>query len=488
MSGRVVIVGGGVAGATTALVLGALGMKVTLLEREKMPVNGPPFCHLHAGGNLYREIPDAQCLTLLRQSIGFARLFPFAIDARPTLFAIPKEDPGSVETMVRRLETLREAYRKMVEEDPTNGVLGPPDAYFRLFDKSELLALRERRGGEPLDEAQRWLLAVSKQLDLERLKFPLALVREYGINLFRVSAGLALGLKGLAGVDVCYGALVTGIHRREEGGWQIVFERDGKRERIEGAYLVNAAGFRSGLIDDMAGYRRKRLVEFKAAYVCRWEAPGEQWPEIVFHGERNTPRGMAQFTPYAGGHFQLHGMTPHITLFREGLAASTGNSAQPPLPAPFIEKIERGWPERIVRERTRAAIDYVARFLPAFRSAETASAPLYGAQQVPGEDISLRAADVSFEKEGYVRCEIVKVSSVIDMVEAIQEDLVKHGLLLEAVPVLEMENPMAHLPESEIDQRAERIAVMRGYPARMGEILVPCQTCLQTAYSTEETA
>ena len=36
MTRRIVIVGGGVAGATTALILGSLGLEVTLLEREKM--------------------------------------------------------------------------------------------------------------------------------------------------------------------------------------------------------------------------------------------------------------------------------------------------------------------------------------------------------------------------------------------------------------------------------------------------------------------
>ncbi|MDQ7083616.1 MAG: FAD-dependent oxidoreductase [Sulfurovum sp.] len=68
---KIAIIGGGVAGASASLYLGQLGLDVTLLEKESSLISGPPFCHLHAGGNLYREISDAQCITLLKQSIDF---------------------------------------------------------------------------------------------------------------------------------------------------------------------------------------------------------------------------------------------------------------------------------------------------------------------------------------------------------------------------------------------------------------------------------
>ena len=62
------IIGGGVGGATIALRLSEQGANVVLLEKESSLVNGPPMCHLHAGGNLYREISDQQCFDLLQQS------------------------------------------------------------------------------------------------------------------------------------------------------------------------------------------------------------------------------------------------------------------------------------------------------------------------------------------------------------------------------------------------------------------------------------
>ncbi|HHD80114.1 MAG TPA: FAD-dependent oxidoreductase, partial [Campylobacterales bacterium] len=84
---KIAIVGGGVAGSTAGLYLSQLGLDITLFEQGESLVSGPPFCHLHAGGNLYREISDEQCITLLQQSIDLLRYYPYAIDYRPTVIA-----------------------------------------------------------------------------------------------------------------------------------------------------------------------------------------------------------------------------------------------------------------------------------------------------------------------------------------------------------------------------------------------------------------
>lgn len=59
---RVGILGGGTAGSTIAIRLAALGLETYLFEKKKSLIDGPPMCHLHAGGNLYREIPDEDCV------------------------------------------------------------------------------------------------------------------------------------------------------------------------------------------------------------------------------------------------------------------------------------------------------------------------------------------------------------------------------------------------------------------------------------------
>src|SRR5690554_7746712 len=77
------IIGGGVSGVVTSLELGKYGINNVLFEQENSVVNGPPFCHLHAGGNLYPDISDEQCRMLMKQSIEMARLSLQTIDERP---------------------------------------------------------------------------------------------------------------------------------------------------------------------------------------------------------------------------------------------------------------------------------------------------------------------------------------------------------------------------------------------------------------------
>ncbi|WP_457602841.1 FAD-dependent oxidoreductase [Nitratifractor sp.] len=467
---RIVIVGGGVAGVTAALFLGRLGVEVTLLERQETLVSGPPFCHLHAGGNLYREIDDAQCLTLLRQSIDFARLYPFVVDRRPTVIAVPTEDPGRASALLSRLELLREAYARMAAEDPARALLGEPSEYFRLFERSEMEALARREPVERPQSAEEWMIPVARHLDLERVQYPLIQVREYGLNLFRLGAGAGLALEAMPDVTILRGTRLVDASWGEEG-FRLRCEGEFCGE-LEAEYLINAAGFRTGEIDDLLEVREKRMVEFKAAYTSRWKGRETLWPELIVHGERGTPRGMGQFTPYPAGYVQLHGMTPEITLYPDGLVASTETSSQPRLPEHFLEKIERGWSDTERDERTRRAIEHLARYLPDFSEAEVGGPPLFGAQQIPGEDPTLRVAEVAFPLPRYARCEIVKVSSAIDMAREILQDLVRQGLIDGIVAEAPGQMPRIDIPPQALSRRAREIAVSRGYPVEMADLCV----------------
>ncbi|MEF1174570.1 FAD-dependent oxidoreductase, partial [Vibrio sinaloensis] len=123
----VAVIGGGIAGATAALHLSELGIKVTLIEKKPGLVYGPPICHLHAGGNLYREISTQQCLELLKQSVDTARLYPHTINNRPTIIAVPYADGGTPEELYERLLFIQKAYQELVNEDERNKVLGEPE-------------------------------------------------------------------------------------------------------------------------------------------------------------------------------------------------------------------------------------------------------------------------------------------------------------------------------------------------------------------------
>ncbi len=462
---KIAIIGGGVSGATTALYLGQRGVDVTLFEKESSLVSGPPFCHLHAGGNLYREISDEQCIKLLKQSIEFLRFYPFVVDYRPTVIVLPTTDKGKPTDLLSRLELLSVEYEKLIEIDSNNRVLGDAKNYYRCYSREEIEHLKERDiipKPKLLDE---WMIPVAKNIDLDSVQFPLIIVQEYGLNLFRLSAGVSLYLEKLDSVTIQMESIVHNIQKDSINDcWEISYIKDDNSHKDKFDYIINATGFRIGKIDDMLGVPCQRMVEFKSAYVSRWEDHTDTiFPEIIFHGERGTPQGMAQFTPYPNGYFQLHGMTNNITLYKDGLVENSIVSCQPNLNQNFLEKIDRSWREDEVEERTRNAINHLSQFIPTFTRAVVCSKPLFGAQQIPGDDPTLRVAEVSFPREKYARCEIVKVSSVLDMVKSIYGELLSLGYVDEYNISISLED----IEEESIKTLSQSIATNRDYPSSL---------------------
>lgn len=466
---KIGIVGGGIAGATTALYLGELGLKVTLFEQENSLVNGPPWCHLHAGGNFYPDISDEQCVTLLKQSIDFLRFYPHIVDYRPTVIALPLSYPKTPRALLPRLEKLKYEYQIRIDNDPHNEVLGRPADYYHLFEKEEVERLKSKEISLNPTCLEEWLIPIAKYVNLETIQFPLILVQEYGLNLFRAGASLNLALETLPNVALKLDASVTNIEKNNTQ-WDVTYQHQNGLHHASFDYLINAAGFRTGKLDDMLDIPCKRLVEFKAAYVSQWEAMrGQLWPEVIFHGERGTPHGMGQFTPYPHGYFQLHGMTKEITLYEDGLVENSPLSCQPKLHPNFIEKIEKSWSESETVTRTQNAIEYLSQYIPAFSEAIVGSKPLFGAQQIPGDDPHLRVAEVDFPVEKYARCEIVKVSSVLDMIDAIVEDLIQLGYLEGSCYGKRDFHRLHTLPESAIVQATQALCKLRNYPIALGE-------------------
>ncbi len=463
---KIAIIGGGAAGSSAALYFGQLGLNVTLFEKSASLVSGPPWCHLHAGGNLYREISDAQCITLLKQSIDFLRFYPFVVDYRPTVIVLPTTDSSTPEALLPRLKLLTEEYKAHIAKDPKNEVLGKPENYYRIYTKEEIQGLREKALVQRPKTSDEWMIPVAKNIDMDKVQFPLIMVQEYGLNLFRLAAGAEMTLEALECVSLNMNSIVYNVQQNfETEGWDISYVKDDISHTDSFDYLINAAGFRTGKIDDLLGAPCKSMVEFKAAYVSHWDGcEGTQFPEVIFHGERGTPRGMGQFTPYPGGYFQLHGMTKDITLYEDGLVANSLVSCQPRLGQDFIDKIEKSWTQEETQKRTKAAIEHLSQYIPSFKSATVGSKPLFGAQQIPGDDPTLRVAEVSFPRERYARCEIVKVSSVLDMIDAMTQQFIDLGYLEANILGKRDFTHATDLDETALKQRAESIAVKRDYP------------------------
>ncbi|MDP2562710.1 FAD-dependent oxidoreductase [Psychrobium sp. 1_MG-2023] len=462
---RIGIIGGGVAGSTIALHLSAQPLDVTLLEQGPSLVNGPPICHLHAGGNLYREIDQQQCLTLLRQSIDTLKLYKHSADYRPTVIAIPQRDPGEVKHLLPRLQLLRDEYHRLVVQNTENKVLGEPEDYYTLIERDELEALVTKPLPAQPHTLQDWLIPVAKTLDFNQIKFPLIIVQEYGLSVFRLAATATIALEAQPNCHIATQSQVKNI-QRIDGQWQLTVEQQGVTSHPQFDYIINACGYQSGTIDDYIAQPVERLVEFKAAYVTQWSQCQGQWPEVIFYGERGTPNGMAQLTPYPGGYFQIHGMTQDITLFEQGLVKNSKHSAQPQLAPRFINKLTKQWPPQLIKERSQNAIDFMAHFIPSFATADIGGKPLFGAQQIPGQDPSLRAAGVFFNQKNYARCEIVKASSAIDAAHAIIDDLTKLSFLDDhLIPAI---SPLTSpITDKNITTIGIALAKERGYPAAL---------------------
>jgi len=463
---KIAIIGGGVAGVTTALALSQMGLDITLFERESSLVSGPPFCHLHAGGNLYREISDEQCIKLLKQSIDFAKFYPFVVDYRPTVIALPKSDKSTPDALIPRLELLQKEYQKLIDADPSNKILGEAQAYYKLYSREDMERLKTQAIVKMPSTQDEWMIPVAKSIDMESLQFPLVLVSEYGLNLFRLASGVRLAMEQVDNITLKLNTTVSNIHKEQES-WLVDYEDTQEVSMEIFDYIINAAGFRVGKIDDMLDAPCKRMVEFKSAYVTHCKSYQDVvFPEIIFHGERGTPQGMGQFTPYLDGYFQLHGMTQDITLYEDGLVESTPISCQPQLNPNFIEKIEKEWSIEERDKRTKRAIKHIAKFIPDFAKAKVGSKPLFGAQQIPGDDPTLRVAEVDFPLPHYARCEIVKVSSAIDMTATIIEELKKLGYI-DGAKVMKIEW-LYSMKEAEITQEAQKICLERDYPTSLG--------------------
>lgn len=472
---KIAIVGAGVAGTTAALYLGQLGLDITLFEKKESISSGPPYCHLHAGGNLYREISDEQCVTLLKQSIDLVRFYPFIVDYRPTVIVLPQNDKSSPTDLLPRLKLLQKEYAKLIKEDKNNAVLGKSEEYYKLYNKADIEGLLQKRMVDKPSNHDEWMLTAIKHIDLKNVQFPLLLVQEYGMNLFRFGAGTKLGLEQMENITFYNETTVQKIEKNDHQ-WNITYYNNiTMQDKFD--YLINASGFRTGSIDDMLGVKSKKIVEFKASYISQWEQKRDiVFPEIIFHGERGTPQGMAQFTPYPGGYFQLHGMTNDITLYDDGLVRTTDTSAQPRLKNHFIEKLDNGWNKEDINKRTHNAIKHVTQFMPDFAKATVGASPLFGAQQIPGDDPTLRVAEVSFPKENYARCEIVKVSSSLDMIDAIVSELIKLGFINDACYKSRNLDYLTYIDENALGKEAKELALSRGYPRDLANINVSIPT------------
>lgn len=454
------IIGGGISGTVTALQLANSGIDTVLFEQKESVINGPPFCHLHAGGNLYPDISDEQCRLLMKQSIEMARLFPQSIDRRPTLISIPKTEKLSPEKIERRLKMLVKYYKELIETDIDNGVLGLVEDYYKIYQIDELKNLLEKPKVDHPKTLDEWMCNAIKVIDYDKIKTPLFMVNEYGWNLFRLAAQAQLALESAEYCTLKTDTTITVILDVRDKDLAHNWEVYAGSEVYKLKYLVNSSGFRTGSMEKSLNLNTDCLIEFKAAYISKWDNSPGKLPELIFHGERGTPNGMAQLTPYYGNYYQIHGMTKEITLFDSGLVKNSDFNEN------ISNKLNYGWDSNEITARTSNAIEFVTRFVPTFSGADVGGPPMFGAQQIVGNDTSLRVAEVSFPEKFYARSEIIKASSALTVANRILNDVMGRE-------ITSSQNMLINsVLKEDIDRVAKELASKRGFPEDMAHLLI----------------
>ncbi|MCT7656768.1 hypothetical protein MBH78_23455 [Oceanimonas sp. NS1] len=156
-------------------------------------------------------------------------------------------------------------------------------------------------------------------------------------------------------------------------------------------------------------------------------------------------------------------MTDSITLFKNGLVASPEHSAQPRLPDAYRHQLDNGWSLNDTEARTRRAIAHLARLLPVAR-ATPAGKPLFGAQQIPGSDPKLRAADVSFEGHPLRPGGNCKGQLALTAADRIVAKLTELGWLTSQGPLSPDLALSQRQSAAEVESIAIRLAEARGCP------------------------
>ena len=106
--------------------------------------------------------------------------------------------------------------------------------------------------------------------------------------------------------------------------------------------------------------------------------------------------------------------------------------------------------------------------MPSFRTAQAGDNALYGGQQVPSDDITVRVADLQvFANLRYAVAENVKANSTLDVADKVMDALVDANLIEKSA----CKRPNWHkIDVNEVNIVARDIAKARQYPLSMAKV------------------
>ena len=199
----ILIIGGGISGCVAALELSKNpNYIIHLYEKTDTLLNGPPYCHLHAGGFLYPEMLINDCQELLHDSILFANAFPDCLLKRPTIIAYNVNSKFSTDKLLYKAKLLQYIYYSKKQY-----IFGPPHSYYAFYNKNDILFAKQFGKFENTINAyhdQYVLKFVELLEDINSIKYPLISVCEFGIDQDKFKKNIINKLESTSNIKIFY--------------------------------------------------------------------------------------------------------------------------------------------------------------------------------------------------------------------------------------------------------------------------------------------
>lgn len=223
---KVVIIGAGAGGIGAALALADKGYNVKLIERNTLG-SGSSGRNPGRMGHGFHYADEETAVAYLKASIKVQKKYPgFTIHEdkvdsplRHGRYMIVKNSNPPKEVILACYEKIKQAYAKLVAEDPTNEVFGPPEKFYRILDPSEY----------------------SKDVNMDIIDVGI----ETNERIFKwdeFSKHIRKVIEAHPNIEMVEHTCVDKIYRNKEGEsrFSLLLNKDGQQETVETDFIVNS--------------------------------------------------------------------------------------------------------------------------------------------------------------------------------------------------------------------------------------------------------
>ena len=138
-----------------------------------------------------------------------------------------------------------------------------PADYYKLYSYDDLQTVAKLNQSVQPKSFEDWIIPFAKSVDIDSLQFPVIAVQEYGWSAFRVASSATIVLESLDNCQLYIDTQVVDLNKHDTG-WQLeCLNAEGKKIHIDADYLVNACGYETGKIDDLALAPREDWLNLK---------------------------------------------------------------------------------------------------------------------------------------------------------------------------------------------------------------------------------